>query len=67
MPGRGRGQENWEVTGIQSPDGEQLPLFNRVLCELGVESWLYHVEKSMRETLKRKLMGTHSGIKKKDA
>ena len=65
--GRGRGQENWEVTGIISPDGESLPLSGKVLCELGVESWLYHVEKSMKDTLKRKLMITYTGIKKKDA
>jgi len=67
MPGRGRAQESWEVSAIVSPDGEHLPLFSKVLCEIGVESWLYHVEKAMRETLKRKLMGAHSGIKKKDA
>jgi len=67
MPGRGRGQENWEVSAIYSPDGEYLPLFSKVVCEIGVESWLFHVEKAMRDTLKRKLMGTHLGIKKKDA
>jgi hypothetical protein len=33
---------------------------------LGIESWLFAVEKMMRETLKKKLMSTHSGIKKKD-
>jgi len=40
LPGRGRGVENWEVCGIISPDGESLPLFTKVLCELGIESWL---------------------------
>ena len=55
------------MSAIYSPDGEYLPLFTKVVCEIGVESWLMHVEKGMRDTLKRKLMGTHLGIKKKDA
>lgn len=55
------------MVGLYAPDGEWLDLATKVPCEIGVESWLLHVEKSMKETLKRKLMGTHQQIKRRDA
>jgi hypothetical protein len=42
-------------------------LNTKIPCELGVESWLKNVEKMMRETLKKLLMNTCQGMKKKDA
>lgn len=32
--------ENYEVTALHSPDGEEVKLATKVTCEYGVEKWL---------------------------
>jgi len=67
VPSRGRNIEAFEVIALTSPEGENIRLNTKIPCELGVESWLKNVEKMMRETLKKLLMNTCQGMKKKDA
>jgi len=66
VPSRGRNIETFEVVALTSPEGEIIRLNSKIPCELGVENWLKHVERMMRETLKKLLMGTCLGMKKKD-
>jgi len=67
VPGRGRNVESFEVTALLSAEGEVIELVSKVQCELGVESWLKHVEKQMHESLKRLLMLCQTGMLRKQS
>lgn len=47
--------KSYEVVGINSPDGEEIKLFNPVVVEGEVENWLSEVETNVAETLQKLL------------
>eukprot|EP01083_Nonionella_stella_P243953 849565_1 len=55
-PGQ-NGNKTWEASGMSSPDGENVPFNQNILCTGPVEVWLGSVQTCMRDTLKRLLQG----------
>jgi len=58
------GNKYFEVTGMVSPDGEEVKMLDNVSVEGDVEAWLTNVEIAMRDTLQRLLRDALAHVQK---
>ena len=57
------GNRTIEAMGLQSSDGESIPLVNNVVVDGPVEKWLVRLEEAMFLAVKKQMMGTNAGYR----